>query len=219
MIRAAIYDFDELMADSMSIHIKAWKKVFEHRNIDVNSMPQNILKSFVGMRLIDITKEIVKYFKLPDDPQELFEKREKIFIELVKEEIRPMPGLKKSLHFFKDNNIRICLASSGTREYIQTAIKKLEISTFLEFLITGEDVTKGKPDPEPYLLAVKKLNFPANECVVLEDAGAGVTSAKSAGCKCIAVDNKQSIPQDLSKADIVLDSLEEINSAILNKIE
>jgi beta-phosphoglucomutase-like phosphatase (HAD superfamily) len=110
------------------------------------------------------------------------------------------------------------LASSGTKAYIDFVVNRLKIRKYYDVIISGEDVKHGKPDPEPYLLACKRLGLPPDQCVVLEDASNGVKAAKAAGCKCIGIDSPYTPPQDLSQADLELKSLLKINKGIIDKL-
>ncbi len=130
-----------------------------------------------------------------------------------------MPGLIYSLEFFKSKGMKIALASSGTEEYIQIVLDKFSIRNYFNVIVSGNDVKKGKPDPETYAIAVKKLNLKPVECVVLEDATVGIIAAKAAGCMCIAVKNNYTLEQDLSKADTQINSLQMINDILLSKID
>lgn len=94
-----------------------------------------------------------------------------------------------------------------------------DMDDFFNVVISGDDVVKGKPEPEIYLLCCKKLGFKPEECLVLEDSEKGIISAKSAGCKCIAVKNKNTLEENTSMADLVIDSLDEINIKRINSIE
>ena len=130
-----------------------------------------------------------------------------------------MPGLMRSLEFFRKNKMNIGLASSGTTIYIELAIDKLSIRKYFNTVVSGDHVKMGKPDPEIYLLAAKRLGLHPEECVVLEDSTKGIQAAKSAGCKCIAVIDPYGPPQDQSEADIILESLNDISMQTLKKIE
>jgi len=106
--------------------------------------------------------------------------------------------------------LRIGLASSGTEEYIGIVLDKFKIRRYFNVIVSGDDVKVGKPNPRIYTLAAEKLGIAPGRCIVLEDAKNGVEAAKAAGCKCIGVIDLNELPQDLSKADIVLNSLMEV---------
>ena len=218
MIKAVIYDLDDLMVDSNALHKKAHRQVFEQYDINPDNISDELKSKFIGMRIIDILKIIVEEFDLTVDPDEIRHQREKIFLKLVQNELAMMPGLIESLIFFKNHDFKIALASSGTKVYIEIVLAKFNLNHFFDVIVSGDDVIKGKPDPETFLIAAKKLQLPAAECLVLEDATNGILAAKVAGCQCFAIRNNKTAKQNLTKADRILNSLLEINSQIIDSL-
>jgi beta-phosphoglucomutase-like phosphatase (HAD superfamily) len=103
------------------------------------------------------------------------------------------------------------------RGYLDTVLQRLGLRRYFGVLVSGQDVTRGKPDPEPYLLAAACLGVPPGQCVVFEDAAVGVRAAKAAGMACIGVPNPAALqPQDLSLADLILPSLEHFELRLLD---
>ena len=92
------------------------------------------------------------------------------------------------------------------------------MENIFDVIVTFEDCEKRKPHPESYLITAKKLNLNPDDCIVIEDSPVGIESAKKAGMKCIAVLNKYTKKQDLSKADIIIDSPNKLNIKLLNSI-
>jgi HAD superfamily hydrolase (TIGR01509 family) len=168
------------------------------------------------MRISDILKAIINHFNLSVEFEDFYQERNKVFLDLVRKELRPMPGLVRSLNFFKENKFKIALASSGTKEYIETVLDKFKLREYFTVIVSGDEVKRGKPDPETFLLGIKKLKVKPNETVILEDATVGIEAAKKAKAFCIAVKNPYTPKQDLSKADIVIDSLDTI--LVLNRL-
>ncbi len=138
-------------------------------------------------------------------------KRDENFLDLVKEKLVPIPGLFSLIDLFKKNKFKFSITSSGTKGYINLILSKVELENIFDVVISGDDVKIGKPNPETYMVACKKLNLQPKECIVLEDATVGIKAAKRAGCKCIAVKNPNTPQQDFSKADYVVNSLGEIS--------
>ena len=215
MIKAVIYDMDDLMVNSNPLHIQASEKVFRKYGIDLEKIPQNIRSGFIGMRVADILRFVVDYFNLVLDFEKLRKQRSKIFFSLVAKELKAMPGLMQSLEFFKKNNFKIALASSGTKEYINLVLKKFKLAKYFDVVVSGDDVKFGKPDPETYLIACKKLQIMPKKIIVLEDATKGIEAAKTAGCICIAVKNPYTLKQNLAAADLIINSLTDLNSKTL----
>ena len=138
-------------------------------------------------------------------------------MDIIENNFEVLPGVKYSLNLFK-NKYKLAITSSGSRKRINWMLNRLDVFNYFEIIVTASDVKLGKPNPEPYLITVKKLGLKSEECLVIEDAINGIKSAKSAGCKCVAIENKYTPEQDLSEADLVLESLEDVNIKIINSI-
>ncbi|MFH1564551.1 MAG: HAD-IA family hydrolase [bacterium] len=182
------------------------------------SVSHLIRSKFIGMRVIDICKETIDTLKLNTDIESFYNKRIQLFLDIVKDELEALPGLIESLKLFQSNNFKIALASSGAKKYIDLVLDKFNLRDYFDVIVSGDCVKIGKPNPETYLVASKKLNFKPEECVVLEDAKNGIESAINAGCKCIAIINTNTPPQDRSKANMILDSLKEITLEKINSL-
>lgn len=98
-----------------------------------------------------------------------------------------MPGLFQLIDYIKKVNIKRAVVSSAGIRHIKIKLEKLKLTDFFETMVSGDMLTKGKPDPEGYLLAAKKLGVDATDCLVLEDAPSGVQAAKAAGMLCVAI--------------------------------
>lgn len=217
MIKAVIYDLDDLMVNSAPTHFKATDILLQKYGHKYEELPGDLKTDFIGKRAIDVLKDIIRHFKIAADLNELYGERMRIFLDLIRNELEPMPGLFKSLELFK-NKYKIALASSGARKYVEFVLEKFGIGDYFDVVISGDDVKVGKPSPETYSVACKKLGLKPGECVVFEDAAVGVASAKSAGCKCIAIKNPYTPQQDLSKADVILDSLGDITLKMVDAL-
>jgi beta-phosphoglucomutase family hydrolase len=216
-MKGVIYDMDDLMINSSPVHVASWAALKKYGH-SLDEVPKDIRSNFVGLRIVDTVKILIEHFKLKVSVEDFYRERQELFHRLVREKLEAMPGLRQSLEFFKRNDYKIALASSGTRDYIDFVLDKFKIREYYDAIVSGEDVNKGKPDPEPYLLACKKLGLSPRECVVLEDAANGVKAAKAAGCKCIGIDSPYTPLQDLSMADLELESLLEINKKSIAKL-
>ena len=139
------------------------------------------------------------------------EKREKILEDLfAKEEIKILPGFLRLVKSLKKNNIKIGLATSASKKFLIFILDKIDIKKYFNVIHCGDDVEHSKPNPEIFLLTAKDLDVNPKNCVVIEDSVNGVKAGKAAGMDVIAVTNTFS-KKHLTEADIVLDSLEEIN--------
>lgn len=215
---AVIYDLDDTMVDSDPLHARAWQELLFEHDHDFRALPEQIRAHFIGMRVVDIVDELVDLLRIDCDKQTFYRRRSELYLDLVKTELKPMPGLKTSLDRLTDAGYPLGVASSGARKYIELVLDKFGISTYFATVVTGDDVTTGKPDPETYLVAADRLGVSPATCVVLEDATKGIRAAKSAGCRCIAIKSPSTPPQDFSQADLTLDSLDDVTPDVVARL-
>jgi beta-phosphoglucomutase-like phosphatase (HAD superfamily) len=129
-----------------------------------------------------------------------------------------MPGLFILTDMLKKAGFRLALASSSNFDHIQIVLKKLNLEDCFEVILSGDHVEKGKPNPEIYQKTAQKLRVRPEQCLVLEDTQTGVSAAKGAKMKCIAVPNQYTKGQDFSKADVRVKSLLDISIKIIHQV-
>lgn len=221
MFKAVFFDLDETLVEAMQCHIEANKLVFEKFNIDYKEI-ENRTKSidFLGMRMVDILKKMIDVMGINEKQlaiRKLTTQREKIFLKLVKEKAKLLPGAKEALTYVKNKRKVLGVSSSGTRKYIFTALKKFNLLKLVDFIVGEEDVSKGKPNPECYMksysLAEKMVSLKKDECLVVEDSPNGVIAAKKAGLRvCYVPKLKKNL---LTAVDYQIKSLKEFTNIAL----
>ena len=143
--------------------------------------------------------------------------KEETFRKILGQNIKPLPGAVKLLKSLREHGFKIALASSAPIENIKLVTRGLGIDNYFHSIVTGRDVAEGKPSPQGFLLAAQKLGVEPKDCVVIEDAIAGVTASKRAGMQCIAVTNTHP-RENLAEADLTVDTLEEVTVADLEEL-
>lgn len=216
-IKGIIYDMDDLLVDSHRLHVKSVEAVVKKYGFSINDVPQWLWEESMGKRLIDFLRDLIKVLDLNESVETLNHRRSEVFLRLVEKELQPLPGALESLQLLSSNNFRIGLASSGTKKYLDMVMDKFNIRKYFRVVVSGDGVEWGKPHPEVYLTASRKLGLKPRECLVFEDATHGITSAKEAGCKTIGVKNPNTPAQDLSEAEIVLNSLKDFTIDMVSK--
>ena len=144
----------------------------------------------------------------------LLRQKNEHYLELIQEMDRTeiLPGVLTILDFAKDNNVPVALGSASKNA--QLILKKLDLLPYFDSIVDGTHVTHSKPNPEVFLLGAKNLNTPANQCVVFEDAAAGVAAAKAAKMVTVGVGDAK----ELAAADYIFSSLESIDSNLLQSL-
>ncbi|MHB9145707.1 MAG: HAD family hydrolase [Symbiobacteriia bacterium] len=217
LIRAAIFDFDELMIDIESIHFQAATVLARECGITDPAEIGRRIPKVSGRRISDWLADLVTAFQLPYEPRALLARREQIMLELLQRSpLALMPGAADAVHMLHDAGLRLAVTSSGFRSYIEVLLNRFGLAPLFETVVTGADVMRGKPDPEPYLVTARRLGLRPAECVVFEDAAIGVRAAKAAGMMCVGVPNPAAEQtQDLSPADLILPSLSDLRLNLL----
>ncbi len=204
--RAVIWDMDGVVADTARQHFQSWQFAFGRQGY---SFPEAVFKTVFGQRNDTIIRLIMGSGTSLSRIDQVARDKEEFFRAAVKTELQPFPGVIQLLKILRQNSLRTAIASSAPLENIQAVLGGLKILDYFQALVYGLEVREGKPSPQIFQLAARKLGVSAGESVVIEDAVAGVQAAKAGGMRCIAVTNTHP-PASLAAADIIVDSLERI---------
>ncbi len=211
---AVIWDMDGVIADTAPYHFKAWQKVFQ--KIDVN-FTEDDFKHMFGQRNDTIIRNTLGQGTPQSEIDFIVAEKESDFRHRVRQRIRPLPGAINLLKSLTKHGFKVALASSAPVENIQLIATGLGIADCFQTIITGRDVAEGKPSPQGFLLAAQRLGVKPNNCIVIEDAIAGVAAAKRAGMHCLAVTNTHP-RKNLSGADLIVDTLEAVSVNDLKRL-
>ncbi|MGE0681900.1 MAG: HAD family hydrolase [Candidatus Binatia bacterium] len=204
MIRAILFDLDGLMVDSEPHSLASWSTVLATRGI---KLEQAIIDRMFGTRLIDTAHMLIKLYSLSDQPTALAREKEEYQITHLHGRIKPMPGLFALLATIDKKGLHKAIASSGVRPYVAAVLAEVGLTNRFQTMVTGEEVVHGKPAPDIFLAAARALRVEPRECLVLEDAPNGVSAAKAAGMRAVAIPNAHTRELDFAGADWVLPSL------------
>lgn len=208
MIKAVIFDMDGVLIDSEPSWRQTMTEVFARAGIPYSE--QEAAKS-QGVRIGDIVRQVSSRHPMADWTAEKLDKAvcDRVS-ELVLAHGRVMPGIGRILDFVGRKGIKLGLATSTPREVAVDFIRRIGIGNDLDAVCTGDEVGYGKPHPEIYLLCASRLGVLPEECLVFEDSISGVTAAKAARCRCIAVPEPAMFDDPrYGIADLKLHSLEE----------
>lgn len=199
MIKACIFDLDGVIVDTAHYHFLAWKQLADELGIAFTEHDNERLKGVSRMRSMDILLELGGISLSPREKERLANKKNSWFVDyierMIPEEI--FPGVKPLLVGLRARGIKVGLASSSKNA--QTVIQVLHIQHEFDAVVDGTMVTHSKPNPEIFLLAAQRLGVAPKDCLVFEDAEAGVEAALAAGMKCIGIGSDE----QLSKANRV----------------
>lgn len=182
--KAIIFDMDGVIVDSQAKHHQAELKVFQNHGLDVSHEKWG---KFFGWKIEEIFTFLAKKYRKNMPINVMADEKNILFLKLIKTGAKRIPG---AINFIKNTQkyfLKTAVATSSKSIQRKMIFNKLGVEKHFDIFIHGEDVKKGKPSPEIYLLAAKKLQFKPSECLVIEDAPNGVLSAKSAGCSVIGI--------------------------------
>jgi len=204
--KAVIWDMDGVIADTAPYHFRAWQDVFRRRM--VNFTKDDFRHNF-GQRNDTIIRNTLGGQIAQSEIEAIAREKEETFRRVIGQDIKPLPGAIKLLKSLREHGFKIALASSAPIENIRLITEGLGIENYFHAIVNGRDVAEGKPSPQGFLLAAQRLEVEPRDCIVIEDAIAGVTACKRAGMHCIAVTNTHP-RESLVEADLIVSSLGEV---------
>jgi beta-phosphoglucomutase len=200
VIQACIFDLDGVIVDTAHYHFLAWKRLADELGITLTEKDNERLKGVSRLRSMDILLELGGREMDPEEKERLANKKNVWFVDYVErmipEEI--FPGVKDLIEKLRANGIKVALASSSKNA--NTVIQLLHIENLFDTIVDGNMIVNSKPDPEIFLLAASRLGVAPENCLVFEDAEAGVEAALAAGMKCVGVGSTE----QLSKANRIV---------------
>jgi beta-phosphoglucomutase len=214
MIKACIFDLDGVIVDTARYHFIAWKKLAEELGFEFTEEDNERLKGVSRMESLDILLEIGGLDLPQQKKEELARKKNEhyrsLILQMTPNEI--LPGAMEFIRQVKDNHILTAVGSASKNT--MTIIERLELTSWFDAIVDGTMTSRAKPDPEVFSKAAGKLNTPPEQCVVFEDAAAGVEAALAGGMKCIGIGS----PDILGKAHLVVEGLHEMNMDKLSQL-
>lgn len=214
LIKACIFDLDGVLVDTAQYHFLAWSRLARELGIEFTEADNERLKGVSRMRSLEIILELGGVSLSETEKADLADKKNSWFVEylgqMVPEEI--FPGVKSLLKRLREMGIKVAVASSSKNA--ETVLGLLHIQDAFDTVVDGTMVKNAKPDPEIFLLAARNLEVDPAECIVFEDAAAGVEAALAAGMKCIGVGS----PTQLGHANRVIAKTGEFKTTELEEL-
>lgn len=207
MYKGIIFDCDGVLVDTEGLFSSASNDHLKDLGIELTDNE----KSFSGVRLYEYSKYIVEKYSLKMSVEQFVQDEQQYyknyFIDSV---LVPMPGLINFIIGLKKAGMKLAIASSSSKAYVEHMIELFKIENYFEVIVCGDEVSKSKPDPDIYLKAISKLGMSNNELIAIEDSKAGIASAKAAGLYVIAYKGSK-IVQDTELADYEIDDYSAVN--------
>ncbi|MFH0875474.1 MAG: HAD family phosphatase [archaeon] len=208
MLKAVIFDMDGVIALTEKLHFLSMKNMLSE--LYKINLDENFFNTFIGKSEEDTWKGILDKYRIRAHISDLMKTRVMYIISEIDKSIVPSSGLIPLLDDLCRHNIIIGLASSTERIVVEHILSKLELTRYFKTISCGDEVKQKKPAPDLYLLTMKKLNISASYAIAIEDSPSGITAAKKAGLKCIALLSTYK-KEKLANAGLVVDSLTDLN--------
>ena len=189
MIKGVIFDMDGTIVDSLPFHYKAWKIFFNENKVENFSEK---LKDYKGGGTLDLMNAVYgdkysrKKLKIMTDDKEI------IFREIYKNNVVPIMGFMEMFELIKSKKILVGIASNAIRKNVKMILSELKIYEEFDSIICGDEVRKGKPDPEMFNETVDRFNLKKEKCLIFEDSVEGVTAAANSKVGVIGVSSSTS---------------------------
>lgn len=209
-IKAVAFDMDGVITDSMRFHCQAWQHVLQNHQLIIPDHEIYLREGQKGMDSVRAFFDMHEREFSHDIASRMLSQKEDVFNDIVK--LQFIQGSIAYINRLVSQGFRLALVT-GTARHEALRMLPSDLVNQFEVMITGTDVHNGKPHPEPYLKALRRLDVGHDECVVIENAPFGITAAKRAGMPCIALETSLS-KEYLSEADAVFQSFEHLQSNV-----
>ena len=223
-LEAVFFDFDGVITDSEILHFRAFNQALAEYKIQITK--KDYYTDYLGLSDFDFFKALCTkgLIKLDDEKTtQLLRRKTKIFEKLAKSQGSIIDGIPEFLTMLRQNNIPMAICSGAILSEIELILEQAQLRSFFEDIVSCEQIARGKPDPEGFFLALKKLNqknrdlIHSNQCVVIEDSHWGLEAANAAGMHSIAITNSYTAEQ-LAMAEKTVSHLSELNMTDLQKL-
>lgn len=205
-LKGILWDNDGVLVDTEPLYFRANQATLREVGFELT------LEDFVQISLVEgrSTHALLAEQGLsPEQSQALYEKRNHVYMELLKTEARLMEGIGDVVAWCAER-YRMGIVTSSRMDHFQMIHSESNLLEHFDFILTGEDYTRFKPDPQPYQMGLERLGLPADECIVIEDTERGLESARAAGLRCLLLPSPMAGKRDYPRAHHVLGDVREI---------
>ena len=208
-LKGILFDFDGTLADTMQGHYVAWKAALGEYGISIEASDYYPLE---GTGLHEVARVLAKGHPLTEAAiDELVQKKKNYFVN--GQAISFFPGVESLVSELSDRKVPMAIVTAGHLDQLRLSVPEYFLNYF-DALITGDLISRGKPDPEPYLRGAERLGLTPKECIAIENAPLGIQSARRANIYCIAVCSTVN-RDELNEADEILERFEDLRSSIM----
>ncbi len=210
-IKPCIFDLDGVIVDTAKYHYLAWKKLANELGFEFTKEQNELFKGVSRKRCLEILLDIGNVEASQEQFDRWMVEKNEDYLSYIEDmdESEILPDVKKILNYLKDKKVPLALGSASKNA--KPILEKVKLLPYFDVIVDGTDVAKAKPDPEVFLIAAKKMDTKPENCIVFEDAVAGIEAANNAGMTSIGIGDAKT----LSEADYVFKDFTEISLEFL----
>lgn len=203
MIKAVIFDLDGVLIDTMPAHLKAEQLTLERFGITVDVEE---LREYTGQSVGHKFQRMIERYGSHHTAEDVLAEHFTSGYEYINANMTQILGAVDLVHTINGYDLPLAVASGSPMQHIDNVVSRLKVGSLFPVRVSADTIQPGKPDPAIFLEAARQLGVPPEYCLVIEDSENGVLAAKRAGMKCVGYQNPSSPHEDLSQADIVIES-------------
>jgi len=190
---AVIFDVDGVLVDSSRAHFLSWQRLGEETGLRMTE--EQFWQTF-GRTSREIIAELWSDRQFTEEQiRQIDVRKEALYREILAEDFPAMEGAADLIKALRSAGVALAVGSSGPPENVALVLEKLGVTSLFDAVITGRDVTRGKPDPQVFLLAAERMRVEPSRCAVIEDSPAGIAAAKIAGMTSIALQSSPHVAE------------------------
>jgi HAD superfamily hydrolase (TIGR01509 family) len=203
-VHAVIFDMDGVLLDSELLHKKAEKRTFAPYGV---KLTDEELTVFTGQSSRSLLNAVREKNRIDTDVESLYASLQIHLMDIFAKEAEAIAGAVPLVHELVKRDVPLAVASSSPLQLIKLSLGRIGLESFFPVVVSGDEVKKSKPNPDIFLEAARRLSVPPDRCAVIEDSSSGVAGAKAAGMFTVGFRSPNSLHQNVSTADLVIDDL------------
>lgn len=213
-LQAVIFDVDGVLVDSYQAHFQSWRLMLAEQG---SEFTEEEFRATFGRTSRDIIAQLYEGQLSDDQISRLDDLKEALYRDILRKDFPAVDGAVELVESLADAGFAMAVGSSGPPENVELTLNCLACGQLFAARVTGGDVTRGKPDPQVFLLAAERLGVSPTRCAVVEDASAGVEAANRAEMASIGLTGTAT-RDELSHARLVVDSLRELSPSAISQL-
>ncbi len=212
--RAILFDMDGVLVDSEPLFLSAINRLLVQEGVEPVSVQENE-EFLIGTTIGETWRQLKIRRPLPLPAEDYISRYDDIVRQVMQEELEPQPGVRELLAACNARSLPKAVASSSLHMWVDLKLNAIGLTGAFDAVLGGDDVTRGKPEPDIYIKAAESLGVPPAECIAIEDSPIGISAAVASGAYTIAVRTEYTRNLDVSQAHTILETLEEFDLSLL----